>query len=117
VIALFLLLGCGGSGDTGAPDTVDQCEDAPVLTWENFGRGFLVENCQSCHGSTAPYRSQTDSPPPDTVTFDTQEQAQSLRALILAASTGDTPSMPPRGGVSEVDREKLDIWLNCWEGE
>ena len=24
--------------------------------------------------------------------------------------------MPPRGGISDEDREKLDIWLQCWEG-
>ena len=117
MIPLLLMLSCGGGSDGDDTGTADACHDAPVLTWENFGQGFVLEHCQSCHAAAAPYRSQTDNPPPDTVTFDTHEQTIALRTLILAASTGETPSMPPQGGVSPMDIDKLDIWLNCWEGQ
>jgi uncharacterized membrane protein len=120
VIALLLILGCGDGSegeDTSTTVPTGACHDAPVLTWENFGQGFVLEHCQSCHAAAAPYRSQTDNPPPETVTFDTHEQTVALRTLILATAAGETPSMPPRGGVAEIDIDKLDIWLNCWEGE
>jgi hypothetical protein len=120
VIALLLMLSCGGGSegdDTGTTVPTGGCHDAPVLTWENFGQGFMLEHCQSCHATAAPYRSQTENPPPEAVTFDTHEQTTALRTLILAVSTGEAPSMPPRGGVSPIDIDKLDIWLNCGEGK
>ena len=118
MIALLLIFGCGGgqeSADTGPTPPADTCDDAPVLSWENFGEGFMLEHCQSCHATSAPYRSQTDAPPPESVSFDTYEQTMVLRTLILASAAGEAPSMPPRGGVSPIDIDKLEIWLNCWE--
>jgi len=32
-------------------------------------------------------------------------------------ATGDAPTMPPRGGLSPLDRERLEIWLVCGEGD
>ena len=120
MIALLLMFSCGNGSDpsdTGTAATPGECDEAPVLTWENFGEGFMLENCQSCHAESAPYRDQTDTPPPESVSFDTYEQTIAMRTLILATATGDNPTMPPRGGVSSVDTDKLDIWLNCWETE
>ena len=120
MIALLLVLGCGNGPDptdTGSAPPPGACDDAPVLSWENFGEGFLLENCQSCHAESAPYRAQSENPPPESVTFDSYEKTIALRTLILATTTGDNPSMPPRGGVSPVDADKLEIWLNCWETE
>ena len=113
---LWFMLACGGNGgsDTG---TTDACATAPVLTWENFGEGFLRENCQSCHATNAPYRSTADSPPPDGIHFDNKNNAIELADRILASSTGTAPRMPPQGGVSEEDREKLTLWLECREAQ
>ena len=52
---LFLLLACTGDA-TDDTAVADACADAPVVTYETFGAGFLLENCQSCHASTAPDR-------------------------------------------------------------
>ena len=91
MIALLLALaGCAepdAGGDSADPAGADACADAPVTTWDNFGAGFVTENCQACHASTAPDRHDA---PPD-VTFDTEDDALRWGDRILARVTGDDP--------------------------
>ncbi|MFM7203832.1 MAG: hypothetical protein ACKO6N_23870 [Myxococcota bacterium] len=86
------------------------CVDAPVVTWANFLEGFMVENCQTCHASAATERYGA----PENVTFDTEGQVETWETRILARATGESPSMPPGGGVSADDRTLLGISLVCW---
>lgn len=131
-MTLLWLLGCAhgiaaggggpGSDDASAADTstlppedtgtaVDPlCVDAPVVTWNNFGEGFLIENCQACHASTAPNRHGA----PENVTFDTEDDVRTWKDRILARAAGDAPTMPPMGGTSADDRYLLEVWLTCW---
>ena len=104
------LASCGGAGDSAAIDSA-LCGDAPVLTWENFGQGFLTENCQTCHASAAPDRNGA----PSAVTFDDKDESLALADQILARASGDDADMPPEGGVADEERLKLEIWLSCWE--
>lgn len=98
-------------GETGGPDPADPtCDEAPVVTWDNFGRGFLVENCQACHASTAPDRHGA----PIEVVFDTEGDARAWKDRILARAAGEAPTMPPMGGTSADDRYLLGVWLTCW---
>jgi uncharacterized membrane protein len=92
----------------GAPE--DPCADQPVVTWETFGEGFLIERCQACHASTAPATYGV----PAGVHFDTEDQARARADRILEVATGASPTMPPQGGVSADDRERLRVWLSCW---
>lgn len=95
--------------DTG-DDTGDSlCAEAPTVTWNNFGDGFLRQSCQGCHAST----SATRYGAPEAVTFDTVEQAWAWSARILARSGTETPTMPPAGGVEPEDRLLLVYWLTC----
>ncbi|MBM4392256.1 MAG: hypothetical protein FJ090_14140 [Deltaproteobacteria bacterium] len=96
--------------DSGSDDTaVDECADAAVVDWDNFGQGFLLMACQGCHASTTPERYGA----PDDVTFDTVEQAWDRASDILRVAAGETPTMPPRGGVEDDDRVRLVWWLSC----
>jgi len=104
----------GPACDQGAVEPImveppDWCAEAPVTTWNNFGQGFLVENCQPCHASTSVDRHDA----PESVTFDTPDEVADHRARILVKATGDAPDMPPAGGVSEEDRARLEAWLLC----
>jgi uncharacterized membrane protein len=109
--ALLLLgLACGGQEAKENEETGGPCADLPVLTWDNFGQGFLIENCQACHASSSPNRNGA----PEDVTFDTEEQALAWADAILATAGGEAPRMPPEGGVSDDDRQRLEIWLNCY---
>ena len=80
-----------------------------MVTYANFGRSFMTENCQGCHASTTADRYDA----PETVIFDTVEDCWGFKERILARSTGDAPSMPPSGGVFEDDRTLLEVWLRC----
>lgn len=114
----LLLLACSGEGDTAAADDTGLCGTAPIVTWETFGAGFVTENCQTCHASTAPNRYDA----PEEVTFDTVDRVWALRDRVLARvveavedeDTGTT-LMPPMGGTSEDDRYLLEVWLSCAE--
>ncbi len=106
MLFLLLMVACGEAEDTA--DT-GFCADAPVLTWDNFGDGFMTQHCQSCHASGSPSRQDA----PEDITFDTEEQTLALADRILARATGDSATMPPEGGVHEDDRLKLEWWLSC----
>jgi len=130
MIALILMLGCAGGEDTdkdGSTSATDDsgvldsetdggtvadefCTDAPVVTYENWGEGFMVERCQSCHASGSVERNGA----PAEISFDTHDAivAQTDRILARALDVGD---MPPSGGVTEDDLYLLEVWLSCWE--
>jgi uncharacterized membrane protein len=109
MILLLAMLACGAEEEALDP----LCEEAPVVTWDYWGEGFLAESCQSCHASTSVDRRGA----PEGVSFDTEPQVRAQAEAILAVATGEEPSMPPGGGVSEDDRYLLEIWLSCWIGE
>ncbi|MDP2312602.1 MAG: hypothetical protein Q8P41_06820 [Pseudomonadota bacterium] len=97
------------------PAAEGPCGGVPVLTWDTFGQGFLIENCQGCHASGAPERYGA----PDDVTFDTVEDAWRWSGRILervGAGSVDEVTMPPMGGVSADDRTRLRWWLACGAG-
>ncbi|MEO0600192.1 MAG: hypothetical protein AAF211_02080 [Myxococcota bacterium] len=99
------LWGC----DEGEMAEADPCASGPVLTWSNFGQGFLIENCQACHASKSDNRQGA----PESVFFDTEEDAWGLADRILARGTGESPDMPPQDGIDADDRERLELWLTC----
>lgn len=115
----------GGTGSTGETaesadseesdepvDSVEQyCDEAPTVTYESWGRGFLTESCNGCHASSAPDRHGA----PEDVHFDTVDEVWTWSNVILSVATGDAPTMPPRGGVSDDDRTRLSWWLVCAE--
>lgn len=120
---LALLIGCNKDKEssdsaTAADDTADTtpsytdtgfCAGVPVVNYNNFGGGFMTENCQGCHASTTEDRYGA----PEGVTFDTVEEVWAWSERILVRSAGDSATMPPAGGVSEDDRTKLGWWLVC----
>lgn len=102
----LLAMGCGEPEDEAAAEL---CDEAPVVTWESFGAGFVTESCQPCHASTSPDRVGA----PLDVVFDTEEDVWDQADRVLAVTIGPSPTMPPAGGVSEDDRTLLEIWLTC----
>ncbi len=108
-LALLLLAAC--EPIDGGPGTVTdaECADAPATTWDNFGAGFVTQNCQGCHASTAVNRLGA----PDDVVFDTEEDTLRWADRILDLAASEAPTMPPRGGVSDDDRYRVRVWLGC----
>jgi uncharacterized membrane protein len=102
VVAGALLAGC---------EEPVNCATAPVVTFSNFGEGFVTFHCQGCHSSTAQDRNGA----PESITFDNADEVWSLSDLVLDVAASPEPLMPPRGGVTEEDRELLRVWLTCTE--
>ncbi|MBC8071095.1 MAG: hypothetical protein IAG13_22410 [Deltaproteobacteria bacterium] len=99
----------GGSSDGAAID----CEDGPVITYDTFGRGFLAAYCNGCHGSQVVDRKGA----PATIVLDDRDSVTMLTERIFARVLppgGAPPTMPPAGGITNDDRERLRVWLTCW---
>jgi uncharacterized membrane protein len=113
-IAAGLVVACAAAcGDEAASERPAWCAEAPLVTWENFGAGFITGNCQPCHASTSVARHDA----PESVVFDTHDDVRLHRPRILATATSQTPSMPPAGGVTAVQRQLTRVWLECFETE
>lgn len=81
-----------------------------LLTYQNFGAGFINSYCQSCHGSQSPDRAGA----PADFSFDTVAQIRQHRARIYVRAAGNNTSMPP-GTVAPTpaERDQLGEWLSC----
>lgn len=104
-------VGDAADGAAGPDPSTSGCADAPLQTWETFGRGFLRAHCQGCHASGVDDRRGA----PADVVFDAHDDAVRSSTRILARAGGDAPTMPPAGGVPEDDRERLRLWIECFE--
>ena len=128
-LVIILLVGCDAEAPEAAQDTEDfaldteasgeetgleeiVCEDEPVLTFDTFGRGFLATYCDGCHGGQVLDRKGA----PPAVVFDDRETVSMFTDRILArvVPPEGVPPMPPAGGVTEDDLERLRIWLTCY---
>lgn len=108
----LLLLACSGSSlDSGETSLGGDCAEVPVVTYANFGEGFILHHCQGCHASTTQDRYGA----PETVTFDTVEQVWQARDRILDRAASEPPTMPPAASTTKDDRTRLRWWLLCAE--
>jgi len=111
-----LLTGAGGclaaetESEGEAESGVLACEDAPVDTWETFGRGFLTTHCNGCHAATTLDRRGA----PEDLVFDSEDDALAHKAALLSSAGHAEPRMPPTGGTTEQERLRLRIWLSCF---
>lgn len=120
VLGLVLFAACEGSTDDGGlggdsdsdSEELAPCEEQPVITYDTFGRGFLATYCDGCHGSAVTERQGA----PDDVVFDTRDGALEWADRILersAPADGSVATMPPVGGVTPDDTDRLIVWLTC----
>lgn len=92
---------CYGLGD----DTGSVCPDDSTLTYENFGRALMAENC-SCHVSGD-----------ETPKFDTLDKIRAnIGDIDKAAAAGPNAVntfMPDDKSMPKSERLKLGEWLAC----
>ncbi len=110
VLVALGLVACGSDADPSGPVDADCGDQVPLVSWETFGEGFLSTYCQGCHAQASVNRQGA----PQSIIFDTEQDALENKAGILAAATSDPSTMPPNGGPTDGDREKLGIWLTCF---
>ena len=72
ILAVGFVYGCSGK-NAAEGDIVDTatCAGVPIVNWANFGEGWLLQECQGCHGSAVTTRHDA----PVDMTFDTVDQA------------------------------------------
>lgn len=109
------------ASDALGPDPVDEgpwerfedrpCPDDNRLSWENFGAALILEHCAGCHGRAVPEGLRQGAP--IDATFDDPNSIRDLEARIWARAGDQNDTMPPVGGPSPEDRDKLGQWLAC----
>ena len=105
-LAPLLLLAAAGCAD-GDSDTDGICDDVTPSTWASFGQDFVQENCQACHSGTSSNRYNA----PPAVNFDFEDEVRERADRVLTRV--EEGSMPPQGGISEDDKQRLADWLTC----
>ena len=131
IIHLFNATGCGPSeADHGgehqavreaepipnkspiAPATFLTCPQGTLLSYENFGSGFIDQYCLACHSKskTEGFRGAA----PHGTDFDTITEVQIFRTRILERTKAEAPNpMPPNRELPQIQRIVLHEWLNC----
>ncbi|HHO53043.1 MAG TPA: hypothetical protein ENK18_19740 [Deltaproteobacteria bacterium] len=106
MIGLLALWACPAPPEPMAPEP--RCTD---ITWEGFARPFFASWCTSCHHSALdePLRGGA----PTSIDLDTYEDVLAAAPALAASATTPTPRMPPGGGTSPGERERLAEWLAC----
>lgn len=102
---LILMLSCSHNSES----FTDSASCSEGYSYSNFGDGFIQTYCQGCHSSTSEDRQGA----PTHITFDTEEEVMSWTTEIQLQSLGNSPSMPPLGGVSIEELQALEEWLQC----
>lgn len=93
--------------------TIDQATcptGGTKLTWQSFGQGFFVANCNRCHSVPQDQRQGA----PDGIEFNTVDEVRQRKDRIYVLSAGPNDSMPPGpDDPPREERDKLAEWLAC----
>ena len=109
---LSAVLACAKQGELDSGVPAEEAEaSCDALTWETYGEGYLRSWCTGCHHSALDGDDREGAP--DGVDFDTKDRTLELAERIVARATGDAPSMPPVGGSTPAEQERLKRWLAC----
>jgi uncharacterized membrane protein len=112
-VRLAILVVSAAGASACAYETIEQhaCPTGGTqLTYDNFGRQFMNDYCQSCHGSMSVNRQGA----PGDFIFDTQAQIQHWRSRIYVRAASTNDSMPPGPVDPPIEvRNQLADWLAC----
>jgi hypothetical protein len=129
LVLFFIQLACGiGSGNT---DTTEEptptkipnekylpnsetlnCPKGTHLTFENFGKGYLLNHCLSCHSSHLSKEQRNKAPIEKN--FNQQEHVVQFRPSILKVVQKNSPDHSHYVNRSaQTDKEQFIKWLNC----
>ena len=106
VASALSLAACVGQdeGEGGLP----ACPDGGTeLTYDNFGQAFFATHCTDCHAAGSG-QGEAESKP-----FETLADIQADIEEIYAEAGGANDTMPPGGGPTAEERDKLAEWLSC----
>ena len=98
-LVCLAISGCA-SNSTGVDTAAVTCPPDSTLTYENFGKILIQDQCLSCHASK------------EKPSLSTQAQVQANAQAILRASVTGT-QMPKGGSMLLDERQLLGEWLAC----
>ena len=116
-LLLFFLFGCDGdnkpssnASSTFHARSVD-C-DSIEWNWTNVGQPFMMTWCTSCHHSELATANRQGAP--TAYNFDTYSETVSHGTNVMSRVIDQTPSpMPPAGGPTDAELQRLYEWLEC----
>lgn len=110
-------IACGGDHDhEEGKETGATCPTTQTLTYENFGKAFMMTYCLRCHSESVTGAARMNAPADHN--FDTVADIKTL-AEHIDEHAGSGPKatnteMPPSGTKPSIDdRKKLSEWLAC----
>lgn len=80
-------------------------------TWASVGEPFVLTWCAGCHSAELPAERRYGAP--EGLNLDTLDAVRAHQAAVVSAALGDSPRMPPAGGVPAAEREAMAAWLAC----
>ena len=88
----------------------DDCTDN-LWNYNNVGAPFMMTWCTSCHHAELPEEQRSDA----TVGVDLDTYAAVVHYLdrIQARALSEPPTMPPAGGPSDEELQRLQEWIDC----
>lgn len=99
VLVCLAIAGCATNSSGVDPASIT-CPPDSTLTYENFGRVLVADQCLSCHTSK------------ERPALTTQAAIQSSRQVIIGAAVTST-KMPKDSSMPLDEREMLGEWLAC----
>ena len=106
---ILFFLACALETDS-APEIPATCETAPEVSWENWGEGFFLTYCNSCHSQVSENRNGA----PEDVNFNTYSEVKHWKERIHVRVL-EEGTMPLGGGVYPEDLEMLEVFLACMQ--
>ena len=108
-VLVLLALTSGCKAETSIDDY--PCpKEGTKLTYESFGRDYMAQNCQICHGQASGERKGA----PPGYDFGTLEAVRDKKSRIFARAAADNVTMPPGpDDPPRAERDKLAEWLAC----
>ena len=105
-----LLAGCDDHLVGKGVPIANTCTRQPPLRYENVGEGLVQRHCRSCHGRYQVGANRANAP----VGIDFDDEADVLRfANAIYREVAIDQTMPPAGGMLQVERELMGEWLRC----
>ena len=103
-VSLFMFTACEDS------PSIEACEESP-WTYENTGDPYMRTWCTSCHHSEMSGDNRVDGT--EGINLNGFGNVSALLERIEARALGDTPTMPPSGGPTQIERDQLAEWIAC----
>ena len=87
------------------------CPEDSILTYENFGHGFMLSWCSGCHSTQLAENHRAGAPVG--IDLDSHQAVLDQLDRIWVRSGDNNQTMPPAGGLSDELRFMLGEWLGC----